>query len=98
MLFLGIYRFVRREKGQTVIKLLVSLIVWGGLLVISIFPHIIDKLGGLLGIQGATNGIIFLAFLFLFFISFRLLRVVERIEENLTTLVRKLALKDLKKK
>jgi len=98
LLFLGVYRFVSRKKGQTLLKLFANLVIWGGILLVSIFPGITDALGDILGVKGAANGIIFLAFLVLFFLIFRLLSALEKVEENLTTVVRRLALKNLKKK
>ncbi len=98
LLLRGIYKFVGREKGQTLFKLLANLVVWGGILAVSIYPKIVEVLASILGIKGAINGIIFLAFIILFFIVFRLLGALEKVERNLTMVVRKLALKDLKKK
>lgn len=98
LLFWGTYKFISRERGQTLFKFLANFVVWGGILVVSVFPQIVNDVAGFLGIKGAVNGIIFLAFLILFILVFRILRILERLEENLTTVIRRLALKDLKKK
>ena len=38
MIFLGIKEFVKREAGQTLLKLVVRLIVWGGMALVAIYP------------------------------------------------------------
>jgi hypothetical protein len=39
MLFQGIKEFVKRESGQTVLKLLVRIGVWGGMALIAVYPN-----------------------------------------------------------
>lgn len=96
MIGLGIERFVRGGLGQTLLKLLIRLTVWGGMLLISLFPKVTYTIAGIIGIEGNINAVILIGFLLIFLIIFKILAVIERLEQQITTLTRKEALKNLK--
>jgi hypothetical protein len=95
MLFTGIKDFVKRETGQTFLKLSVRLIVWGGMALVAIFPEFTRLFAKILGIEGNINAVILTGFLLIFLLIFKLLSAIEKLEQNLSELTRKDTLKQL---
>lgn len=89
-------QFVRRETGQTVFKLLATVIVWGSISFIAFFPTIVKQVSRDFGFGENLNTIIFFGFIVVFVILFRILSILEKNERLLTEIIRKEALKDLK--
>jgi len=96
MIGFGLERYLRGGKGQTLLKLLIRLVVWGGMLLIALFPKITYALASVIGIEGNINAVILTGFLLIFLIIFKMLSAIERIEQQITSLTRKEALKNLK--
>ncbi len=94
MLFQGVKEFVSRETGQTVLKLLVRLAVWGGMALIAIYPNFTMFLARVIGIEGNINAVILTGFLFVFLIIFKLLSAIEKIEQNISEITRKQSIHD----
>ncbi len=92
MLYLGIKEFVNRETGQTVLKLLVRLTVWGGMALIAIYPELTLVLARVMGIVDNFNAVILMGFLLVFLMLFKLLSAIEKIEQNISEITRKDAL------
>jgi len=93
MLFTGIKEFIKRETGQTFLKLFVRLVVWGGMALITIYPKIITFMAKLFGIIDNMNAVILTGFIMVFLLIFKLLSAIEKIEQNISELTRKDALK-----
>ncbi len=89
MLFQGIKDFTRRETGQTVLKLLVRLLVWGGMALIAVYPDFTYKISKIIGIVDNINAVILTGFLFVFLIIFKLLSAIEKIEQNISEITRR---------
>lgn len=98
MLFQGVKNFVKRETGQTFLKLAVRLIVWGGMAVIAVYPDITIVVAKAIGIVDNINAAIMIGFLLIFLLIFKLLSAIEKIEQNISELTRKDSLKDLDEK
>ena len=94
MLFQGIKEFVKRETGQTLLKLLVRLAVWGGMATIAIFPDLSYTFSQFIGIEDNITAVIVTGFLFVFLIIFKLLTAIEKLEQNLSELTRRESLKE----
>ena len=94
MLFQGIKDFVKRETGQTVLKLMVRLVVWGGMAVVAIYPNVTILLARMIGIIDNMNAVILIGFLFIFLLIFKLLSAIEKIEQNISEITRSKALED----
>ena len=58
MLFQGIKEFVKRETGQTFLKLLVRVAVWGGMAIIAVYPDLTYTLSRLVGIVDNITAVI----------------------------------------
>ena len=90
-----IARFLRREITQSVFKLTAFLIVWLLILVISLFPQTTNYISRKLGLGETLNPLIFAGFVAVFLLIFKLVNIIEKIERNMTEIVREQALKDL---
>ena len=97
MIFQGVRRFIRRESGQTIFKLLIRIVVWGGMAGVVIFPKFTYQLADSIGITGNINAVILTGFLLVFLMIFKLLSAIERLEQNISELTRKDSLKEIKK-
>ena len=95
MLFFSIRGFIIREPGQTLFKFLVRLAVWGGLGVIAIYPNLTRVIAHFMGIEDNINAVILIGFIFTLLVVFKLLSAIDKIEQNVSELTRKIALKDL---
>lgn len=100
LFFLGnrIVKYIRKERTQTVFKLLLTIIIWGGILFTSLFPELVHTVSRNLGLGENLNTLIFFGFVVVFVILFKLLSSFESLERQLTELVRKEALKEIFKK
>jgi hypothetical protein len=94
MLTSGIKEFVRRETGQTWLKLFVRIVVWGGMVVVTVFPKVTAYFADILGMVDNMNAVIMTGFLLVFLLIFKLLSAIEKIEQNISELTRKEALRE----
>ena len=95
MIFQGFVRYIRREESQTLLKFLVRLIIWGGMIVVTIFPDVTNWFAEVIGLQGNINAVILTGFLLIFLLIFKLLSSIERLEKQISILTRKDALEDI---
>lgn len=95
MISQGVKNFIKHESGQTFIKLAVRIIVWGGMATIAIWPNLSNDVALWIGISGNINAVILVGFILVFLMIFKLLSAIERLEQQMTLLTRKTALKDL---
>ncbi len=96
MLVQGVKNFMQGKGGQTLYKLSIRIAVWGGMALIAIFPSFTNFLARIIGLQGNINAVILTAFLLIFLMIFKLLSAIERLEQNISELTRKDALKNIK--
>lgn len=94
MLFQGVKEFVKRESGQTILKLLVRVVVWGGMALIAVYPNISYKFSRIVGIEDNITAVIVTGFLFVFLIIFKLLSAIEKLEQNVSELTRRDSLRE----
>lgn len=90
-------RYIKKEKAQTFFKLTSTTVIWGSVFLISLYPQFAYLISKKLGFGDNLNTLIFLGFILVFFLIFRLLRTIEKLEKDITEIVRKDALKSLKK-
>lgn len=92
-----IIRYRKNERGQTLFKLTITIIIWGGILIVTLTPSLALSISTTLGLGENLNTLIFLGFVFSFALNFRLLRSIEALESNFTELVSKIAVSNVKK-
>jgi hypothetical protein len=88
-------RFFRREYTQSLIKYISIIVIWGTIALFSLFPPVTHWISIRLGLGENLNALIFIGFIVLFLLFFRMLAIVEHIETTITELIRKEALRDL---
>jgi len=98
MLFQGAKNFYRDKNFQSLYKLGIRIFVWVGMALIALFPGITNVLANAVGLQGNINAVILTGFLLIFFMIFKLLSAIERLEQGLSEVTRKDALKNIAKK
>jgi hypothetical protein len=76
----------------------VRIIVWGGMAAVALYPELTVFLAKTIGIEGNLNAIILTGFILVFLMIFKLLSAIERVESQLSDVVRNDALKKIKKK
>jgi hypothetical protein len=94
----SIIKFAKKEKSQTLFKLGASIVIWGGISMFALFPEITHQLSESLGMGENLNTLIFLGFVVIFMIVYKFIHTIEKIEKNISEIVRKEALRDLDKK
>lgn len=94
MLFQGIKEFTRREAGQTLLKLIVRLTIWGGMAAIAVYPDSTYSFSALIGIDDNITAVVVTGFIFVFLIIFKLLSAIEKLEQNMSELTRRESLKE----
>ncbi len=92
---LGVAKYVRKERAQTFFKLAASVLIWGTVAVLSLFPQWARALSRLAGLGEDLNTLIFVGFVVVFLILFKLLAIIERLERSVSEIVREKALEDL---
>lgn len=95
MIYQGVKNYLKGKNGQTIYKMAIRVIVWGGMALVAIFPEVIGLLTKTLGIIDNINAVVLTGFLLVFLIIFKLLSAIERLERDISTLTRKESLKQL---
>ena len=66
MLFQGTKEFVKRESGQTFLKFMVRILVWGGMAIIAVYPDSMLVIARVLGFKDNMNAVIIIGFVLIF--------------------------------
>ena len=93
----GAAKFFRREERQTLVKFLAYLAVWGSILTFGLFPGVSRFVSERLGFGENLNTMIFMGFVAVFVVLFKLINTVERLERNISEIVRREALEKLER-
>lgn len=95
MIYQGVIKFIKGKTGQTLLKLFIRIAVWGGMALIAIFPAFTITLAKIVGLEGNINAVILTGFILIFLIIFKLLSAIEKLEQQISEVTRKEALKDI---
>jgi len=85
-----------KKKKENVVMFLFWLIIWAVIIILAFFPFLIDEINDLLGGGGSgVNTFMGAAFVFLFFITYRVYTKANRLERQIHEMVMKLGLRDI---
>jgi hypothetical protein len=98
MIYQGVNNYIKGKNGQTIYKVLIRIVVWGGMAFVAIFPNAISLLAKTLGIIDNMNAVILTGFILVFLMIFKLLSAIERLEQNISEITRKDAIKNINNK
>ncbi len=99
---IGLYYIVRtvrqlKARKRSIQGAGIWLVFWSVIIVLAIIPNEFSyKIAGILGFKNNVNAIIFVALGLLFLFVFYLSTTIERLENQLTELVRKIAIEQAK--
>ena len=96
MLYQGTNNFFKGKGSQTLFKLFVRYVVWGGMIVVTFFPDVTFLIAKTVGIIDNINAVILTGFLLIFLMIFKLLSAIERLEQNISELTRRDSLEEIK--
>ncbi len=94
----GVTKFFKRHRSQTIFKLLTSSVIWLGVATSSLFPAQVHLFSEKLGFGESLNTFIFIGFVIVFMIIFKLINIIEKTERNISEIVRKEALSKITEK
>ncbi len=94
MIYQGTSNFVKGKGNQTLLKLFTRIVVWSGMATIAIFPSITIALAKFIGMEGNINAVVLTGFVLVFLVIFKLLSAIEKLEGQISELVRKEAIND----
>lgn len=97
MFYQGFRKYVTKESGQTIYKIIIRIMVWGGMALVAMFPKITNSVAEFIGIEGNINAVILVGFLLVFLMVFKLLSAIERPEQDISKLTRQESLREIKK-
>lgn len=84
-----------RRGNRSARELIGWVAVWGAIGLVGAWPHLADIVGGWLGIKSGANTVIFLALILIGYLALRSVFLIENLEQKLSELTRKLALREL---
>lgn len=90
--FSAFAKFMKRENRQTIFKLIANSFVWISVALFAIFPSTTHLISERLGFGESLNTLIFIGFVIVFVILFKIINMIERTERNISEIVRKEAL------
>ena len=88
---------IAKKERFNALHFLVFLGAGGGLLVFTFFPQTLNLLGRIFGLQRGADVLVYASIIFLFYFVLLLLRKVETTREEVTKLVREIAIQSAKK-
>jgi len=89
---------VARKEKFNALHFFVFIAIGVGLLIFTFFPGVLDSVGQLFGIQRGADVLVYSSIIFLLYFSLLLLSKVESGREDVTKLVREIALQNAEKK
>lgn len=85
-----------KEKSISLFTLLFWTIVWGVVVFFAWLPRLSDTIAHLLGLSRGVEALLSIAVVMLFYVVFRLYVKLEFVEHELSSLVRSIAIKNVK--
>jgi len=83
-----------KKKRFTLFVFLSWLLLWAIVLTVAVHPQVTNFLAKLLGVNRGTDLAIYFSIIFIFFMIFRIIISLEKIEREITEIVRHIAFKN----
>lgn len=90
-------KFTKQEHRQSFLKFIIMICIWSSVLLLILFPNLAHTISLSLGMGENLNTMIFIGFIIVFGIIYKLLNIIERMEKEITSIVRRDALKEITK-
>jgi len=88
--------FDYKKKNESLFMFLFWLFTWSTIIILSIFPYLIELVSKMVGDEGTgVNTFVGASIVFLFFVTYRVYTKANRLERKIQEMVMKLGLKDL---
>lgn len=87
-----------RDNRISIGNFLFWMIVWASVLVLIYWPRFFDRMAELFDIQRTIDALVYFSILFLLYLIFRSYVKIQELEEGMTQMIRKIALKNIIKK
>lgn len=87
-IFRSFSAYIRKEKSKTFLKFATEIIIWGGVLIFSVKPTFVHKISDFFGMGENLNTLVFIGFILVFLMIFKVFSIIEKIENDITELVR----------
>ena len=82
-----------KDKSINSIQFIFWGLIWVAVIIIAFVPNITSSISNILGIRRGIDVLIYLGMILLFYLIFRLYVKIDRIERDITKIVRKITLK-----
>jgi hypothetical protein len=91
--------YLRIKHGsESILEFILWTILWGGIIIVVLFPSVLTLPARLLGIGRAIDVLVYFGIILLFYSVYRIYSKIERLEQEITSLTRANALKGLDNK
>ena len=87
-----------KDNVITIFELIFWTFIWLGVVIIAFIPEVTFIFSRIAGIQRGIDAIIYISIVFLFYMLFRAYVKMEKMEQNMTEMVRQVALMDNNRK
>jgi hypothetical protein len=87
-----------RDKDIGIGEFIFWSVIWAVVIVLSLFPTVLTGTSAWLGIAQGIDAVIYVSIVILFYLVFRIYVQVDTMNKEITTLVRQIAMKNVKKK
>jgi len=88
---------IAKKRKFNALHFLVFFVIGIGLLVFTFFPNILDHLGKIVGLQRGADALVYSSIIFLLYFSLLLLSKVESTRDDMTKVIREIALQNARK-
>lgn len=96
VLFSAFFKFKKRKIPLA--QFIIWIIIWGLIFIGVIFPEVTTVLANILNVGRGMDALIYFSIIFLFYIIFQLYLKLEKMNREITKLVKEIALKEKKHK
>ncbi len=79
-------------------ELIVWISIWSSIIVVAYYPQLTDILVKFTGLKRGIDSLVYISIVVLFYSTYRIYMKIEKIEQEITGIVRESALSSLKKK